>query len=745
MTSAVTFYTKLLTKRPDITGTKDQAFGHKKNFLNYLVGAIRAKTVAAIGMVAPGNLLVQYLCAPKVHTDLAGKPLATVGNTSNKFGEFSLAMIPLSSVKMFISIVERDDNVHLLNLIEHGDDITNDFRKDTKWHDSTATHVGTVLPNMFLIYFGQDVPLGPVTSDDTKLAFERLGTGYETWSIMAGVALEHLDDIDVVVENASNNNNRNEFKEFAKKYLCYDLASAGIKATRTGPCLSVTLVQSDDYPVLAAEIKCEFNPLSASGPLPGVTTMTIQHPSKVGRDAEATKGMSKLLLFCLCGDVNLNNGTIGNVTYATPSQGMAIVMANPRSARAQHFTDLLRSSLAIAKRTDPNNIRSRELSMTHTSKSMASHFLLGNLSLDGVTSLYNEAHSIDPTAFLPQRDQAAIASERARDLSTRIEDDLDVLETHRKKTATTISRIGTLLSVRDVTSLCININTIILAITSSTSPQPIIYQLLAKIIDLTVNCDYGEWENQCGSSMPNLHLKLFSYIDMMWVNIARAASDFRNVNVITELQPIANLDMSNYVRAVTVIKALVSEITIAQSQGAPLIVPRSIITKYFPTAALGQEKTPAAAATSTPRNANAKRDQTTPDGGTPKEPSQHQKKKRQTPGVERPAFNMKNMGMFYLKNPAMLKGAVFPKELSKTICVPYVCKELECTKENCPNAHPRNASDIDLSDVEKIAVHFKMNKHGHLSEYHFCKLKNASKTVKSVWGGAGGITSSKTN
>ena len=135
----------------------------------------------------------------------------------------------------------------------------------------------------------------------------------------------------------------------------------------------------------------------------------------------------------------------------------------------------------------------------------------------------------------------------------------------------------------------------------------------------------------------------------------------------------------------------------------------------------------------------------TPDAATPKEPSQHQKKKRQTPGVDRPAFNMKNMGMFYLKNPAMSKGAVFPKELSKTICVPYVCKELECTEENCPNAHLRNASDIDLSDVEKIAVHFKMNKHGHISEHHFCKLKNASETVKSVWGGASGITSSKTN
>ena len=89
MTSAVTFYTKPLTKRQDITGTKDQAFGHKKNFLNYLIEAIKAKTVAAIGMIAQGNLLVQYLYGPKVHTNLAGEPLAIVGNTSNKFGKFS--------------------------------------------------------------------------------------------------------------------------------------------------------------------------------------------------------------------------------------------------------------------------------------------------------------------------------------------------------------------------------------------------------------------------------------------------------------------------------------------------------------------------------------------------------------------------------------------------------------------------------------------------------------------------------
>jgi hypothetical protein len=256
--------------------------------------------------------------------------------------------------------------------------------------------------------------------------------------------------------------------------------------------------------------------------------------------------------------------------------------------------------------------------------------------------------------------------------------------------------------------------------------------------------------------MSHLHLKLFSYIDMMWVNIARAASDFRNVNVITEQQPIASIDMSNYVQAVTVIKALVSEITIAQSQGAPIVVPGSIIAKYCPTATLWQDKNPAktnpmgttsqAATTPAPQNANAKRDNNTPEGGTLKDPSQQQKRTRRTPGMERSAFARKDLGMFYLKNPAMLKGNVFPKELAKALCVPYTCKGLECPdKENCPFAHPCQATDIEMSDVEKIAIHFKMNKHGYLSEYHFRKLKNLSDAARSIMGGADGITSSKTN
>ena len=156
-----------------------------------------------------------------------------------------------------------------------------------------------VLTNIFLIYFRQDMPLGPIMSGDTKLVFECLGSGYEAWSTMAGVALENLSEINIVIENATTDK-LEDFIKFAKKYFRYELEHAGIIPTRAGPCLSVTLVQLDNYPVLAAKLKRKFNPPSTSGaPVcpPGVTKMTIQHPSEIGRDAEAAKGMLKLLFF----------------------------------------------------------------------------------------------------------------------------------------------------------------------------------------------------------------------------------------------------------------------------------------------------------------------------------------------------------------------------------------------------------------------------------------------------------------
>ena len=70
MSSTPTHYTDICPKRGDITGSNDQAFGKGEDVLAYVIGGIKAKTIAAIGTFSPGSSIVQYLYAPRIHHDL---------------------------------------------------------------------------------------------------------------------------------------------------------------------------------------------------------------------------------------------------------------------------------------------------------------------------------------------------------------------------------------------------------------------------------------------------------------------------------------------------------------------------------------------------------------------------------------------------------------------------------------------------------------------------------------------------
>ena len=101
--------------------------------------------------------------------------------------------------------------------------------------------------------------------------------------------------------------------------------------------------------------------------------------------------------------MDVRTANITNITFALPAAGMQVVMENPRLGRAVALSDLLKQTFIVTRDLDPNDIRSRELSMTHVSKAMALHLLLGNLATNGVTNFHNEANAVDPSAFLPQR------------------------------------------------------------------------------------------------------------------------------------------------------------------------------------------------------------------------------------------------------------------------------------------------------------------------------------------------------
>ena len=74
-----------------------------------------------------------------------------------------------------------------------------------------------------------------------------------------------------------------------------------MQLTSNGPATTIMLVLSDLFPAEAADIKRGFlgqKPSHVVGH-PGFGTLTIQHPGKLGQEAEAKKGVDKLMLLCL--------------------------------------------------------------------------------------------------------------------------------------------------------------------------------------------------------------------------------------------------------------------------------------------------------------------------------------------------------------------------------------------------------------------------------------------------------------
>jgi hypothetical protein len=162
--TANTTYMASFPKRPDITGALDQVFQFN-NFLEHLIGGIKANTISAIRTINPGSLCTQYLYALQIHFNLAGKPIAFIGNSSNKMGEFSLIKIDVTSICLFPYIKDKATMDVSLN---HGDDLPKESLSKTGWNDFEEPIIGTLIPNFFITYFGQDLPHGDISDNEIK-------------------------------------------------------------------------------------------------------------------------------------------------------------------------------------------------------------------------------------------------------------------------------------------------------------------------------------------------------------------------------------------------------------------------------------------------------------------------------------------------------------------------------------------------------------------------------------------------
>ncbi len=166
-----------------------------------MIGGIKANTISTIRTINPGSLCTQYLYAPQIHFNLAGKSIAFIGNLSNKMGEFSLIKIDITSIHLFSYIKDKATMGVSLN---HGDDLPKESLSKTNWNDFKELIIGTLIPNFFITDFGQDLPHSDISYDEIKAKLVRLGTGYELWANTANDAVEKLDDILSVMEEIKN-------------------------------------------------------------------------------------------------------------------------------------------------------------------------------------------------------------------------------------------------------------------------------------------------------------------------------------------------------------------------------------------------------------------------------------------------------------------------------------------------------------------------------------------------------------
>ena len=112
---------------------------------------------------------------------------------------------------------------------------------NTDWHNSGTMYMGLLLPNFFILYFGQKPPTGDVMSDDVKRAFSSVGLGYKTWCTLAEVAINSSLKIATVLSNAAAKVGFNH-PAFVRKHFSKNWTGNGMELTAKGPMTPIMLV-----------------------------------------------------------------------------------------------------------------------------------------------------------------------------------------------------------------------------------------------------------------------------------------------------------------------------------------------------------------------------------------------------------------------------------------------------------------------------------------------------------------------
>ncbi len=155
---------------------------------------------------------------------------------------------------------------------------------------------------------------------------------------------------------------------------------------------------------------------------------------------------------------------------------------------------------------------------------------------------------------------------------------MDFADSHKTKGKTAIACIGTMQSMVDFSSLCINMDMIITAICSNKGPQPIFCQNFLNFVAIVNNPDWVRWFDDIGL-MPSLHWYCYNFLEWFFNCFTNFATDFGNGNIMTEACPITKLYTIALKSALMVLKTFHSQINLYQAtMTAITVMPGSVAT-----------------------------------------------------------------------------------------------------------------------------------------------------------------------
>ncbi len=147
------------------------------------------------------------------------------------------------------------------------------------------------------------------------------------------------------------------------------------------------------------------------------------------------------------------------------------------------------------------------------SKILTSQMLQGNFVTKKVNSVKIQANSVEPPAFLPQRNKVLVQQELlSKDKAACV---MDFADSHKTKGKAAIACIGTMQSMVNFLSLSINMDMIITTICSNDEPQPILRKILLNFVAIVNNPDWVRWADNVGL-MPLLHWYCYSFLEQIF-------------------------------------------------------------------------------------------------------------------------------------------------------------------------------------------------------------------------------------